>query len=157
MFPSSSSCAKGGISGFCEELTITGDGVATLTSCRFPHVTGQLTPEEQLELRELVLLYSPYEGGHRADPDVADDMTLWVQVEGLGRDPAPEDVVQQAVGFGQRLTTRLTPPEVNSSAAAPLSAYRQVAREAPHKAIDVLVAGIESYVVPIARGRGQPA
>ncbi|GEM_PF-5376131 len=143
---------QGGVAGFCEELTITGAGAATLTSCRFSQVTGTLTPAEKAELRDLVLPYTAYEGGARADPNVPDDMTVWVKVKGLGRNPAPESVLQRATSFAQRVIARLISQAGGEAAVAPLTTYRQVATTAPHKALEVLVADLEAYLLQLPEG-----
>ena len=144
---------EGGLAGFCEELNVTGTGEMTLTSCRFPQMSGRLTPDEYARLETLVRPYRFYEGGHRAAPDVADDMTLWVEVYGIGAEQAPEAVVQQALDFAQQLATRLREAaSAQLPPVPPLTTYREMVRTDPQRALEVLAADLEAYLFQVPGG-----
>ncbi len=144
---------QGGLAGFCEELKVTGTGNMTLASCRFPEVSARLTPDEYAQLEALVRPYRPYQGGHRAAPDVTDDMTLWVEVHGIGTEEAPEAVIQQALDFAQQLASRLREAaRAQLPPVPPLTTYREMARTNPERALEVLAADLEAYLLQVPGG-----
>lgn len=99
----------GGIAGFCDDVAIDADGVATVTSCRSEPavVVGetQLTAEEQAALDQW---RDTYQSGayEQSDTAVADAMTVTIELVAEGDQSPGEAEFQAMAQFAQALVAR---------------------------------------------------
>lgn len=87
---------EGGIAGFCDIVTVTGDGWASVARCATdpPELIGEteLTGDERGQLAELIDRLAPFEH-EQSDPATADAMTITIVFTGQGNaQPADDDI-----------------------------------------------------------------
>lgn len=86
---------EGGIAGYCDTLTVSGDGSYTLESCKGKSQPGQLSESQAELLQFYAARLEAFEMGKR-DPAVADAMSTTLTFNGVGA-AAASDSEQQAV------------------------------------------------------------
>lgn len=86
---------EGGIAGYCDTLTVSGDGSYTLESCKGKSKSGQLSESQAELLQFYAARLETFEMGKR-DPAVADAMSTTLTFNGVGA-AAASDSEQQAV------------------------------------------------------------
>ncbi len=94
---------KGGIAGFCDEVSLFLSGLATFRSCNFAQETRyQLTPVQLQTLQTLASAYGPFEYT-QADPAVADQMTVQIIFNGQGNNQPTLEIYQQLQTLGMEV------------------------------------------------------
>lgn len=99
---------QGGFAGFCDTLTVTTDGTASVTQCGGVEAPAELTEAEVTQLKAWAEKFSAVVI-EQADPEgVSDRMVITLQMTGLGAEQ-PSDADRQAMlDWAQQVYTRLT-------------------------------------------------
>ncbi|RPI48300.1 MAG: hypothetical protein EHM56_13855 [Chloroflexi bacterium] len=88
---------EGGLAGFCDELSVMGDGRVVVNTCRGGEDTilgeGTLTPDQQAQLEEWVSRFTAVDI-EQTDPATADAMTVRLALAGRGSAEATEQELQ---------------------------------------------------------------
>ncbi len=88
---------EGGLAGFCDELTVLGNGRVVVSTCRGGEdavvAEGNLTPEQQAQLEEWASRLKGFDL-EETDPATADAMTVRLALAGRGSEEATEQDLQ---------------------------------------------------------------
>jgi len=134
---------EGGLVGFCDDLSIWGDGRAAATSCKAAVSSeGQLTAEEAAQLESWLEALAPFTVSV-SEREAADGMSIELAFSGRGGQTASENEKADIAGFAQQVLLRLRKPP-----AAPAEIGIAVVESVEVQVLD----GAGPSVLVIARG-----
>ncbi|HUF37533.1 MAG TPA: SH3 domain-containing protein [Anaerolineales bacterium] len=126
----------GGIAGFCDEMTITTDGLALLADCRDPSLAAAGRRPVPADLWNQLQSWAENIDAYtdvQTDGEVADAMTVTIVFNGTGFGSAEDEDKEALQGFTEQLytnVTRLAREGCTATANAPVDQYEHPRWEA---------------------------
>lgn len=94
---------EGGIAGFCDDITVYGDGQFEIESCKGDATrSAQLTAEQIATVEAWAMSYDAFSYGSK-DPATADAMTISLDFNGVGAEAMTEEQQVEMVNFANEL------------------------------------------------------